>query len=196
MGPPPIYAIRKALEWLLKRIWLFVAIIALAFGMAQTARLNGLQVDLPLIGKIGPEGWKPRAERLQRALDGVVVAQDAARQLAEEQKAREEQELREEAQETDNAIEEGLREELARARAYAARFRVRLENNSGGSCPTIAAATDQGPGNDEGASGAPKLDDPALVLVPERDVMICTKNTVLAEQWREWGLRLEARGQD
>jgi len=64
-------------------ILLVIALFTLA-GMVgcsvQTARVDGFQVPLPLIGKVGPEGWRPKALRFEIERDD---ARDNARQQAE-----------------------------------------------------------------------------------------------------------------
>jgi len=205
MIPPHILA--RASFWFAGLGWRDFVILGLVLiCLVQTVRIEGLQVRLPLIGAVGPEGFRPKAERLERVLDGVKVAQEAAHKLAAEQKAREESELRELAKGTDDAIEQGLRDELARARDFIARNRVR--DAQGRASGAAAPAPDRSAGHDGPAGQAPELDDAAtgldllsdadrgLVVVPADDVLICTANTILAEEWRAWGLALEARGRD
>lgn len=129
-----------------------------------------------------------------------------ATKAAEDAKQSEEAALVALAERTDENVEKKLDSEFDRARDYVARNRVRTEGNRSAACPASTPARDQGTGNDAGAGGAPVMDDTdqpdrvdddaGLVSVPARDVMICTRNTVLAEQWREWGLALEARGRE
>ena len=173
--------------------WLTIA--ALALLAVQTVRIDGLQIKAPLIGNIGPQGWKPRALTAEATLKRVSEAQDEAERKARDARASEELALKELAKGNDNATVEKLQDDLARARDFIARNRVQPQGDRGSTCGPFTPATDRSAGNDEPASGAPLVDETRFVAVPESDILICTRNTVLAEQWREWGLALEQRGQ-
>lgn len=202
---PPALTARHAVTGLRILIVLILTLAGVIGCTVQTVRLDGAQAKLPLIGTIGPEGWKPYAQRLETDLAKVREAQAEAARQAIEAKKSEEEALIALAKETDDAVEEELRDELDRARRFIARNRVQP---CAGSAAGAAAATapDRGARNNGPAGGAAQLDEPAtgfdvlldaeagFVSVPASDVMICTRNTILAEQWREWGLALEARG--
>lgn len=185
-----------------------VLVSAVASCTVQTVRLEGAQLRLPMIGQVGPRGWKPRALAAEAKIAGFEAAAIEAGRQAREAKQSEEDALKALAKEIDDVVEEDLRGELDRARAFIARNRVRAEAGRGAACPAPAPARDQGARNDARPGRAAELDDPAkggsaspdagegLVPVPARDVMICTRNTILAERWREWGLALEKRGEE
>lgn len=175
---------------------------ALLLALVQTIRLEGAQVRFPIIGTVGPEGWKPKAERFALALVQFKRARDAANAQAIAAKQSEEEALVALAKEADNAQAiANLQSELERARDFSARNRIslrefeRLRNQTGSSPSRPAAATsDNGTGVDAAPDPTSVLDEGAyLVAVPEADIEICTINTDLAERWREWGLAIEAR---
>lgn len=196
----PSLPLRTVLDRALDRLrgislaqWLLI--VALVLVVVQTVRIEGAQLKLPLLGAIGPQGWKPRALEAEATIKRISEAQDEAERRARDAKASEEAALKELAKGNDDATVEKLQDELDRARAYAARNRVRPKTNQGAACGPVAASPDRSAGHDEPTSGAPELDETGYVAIPEEDVMICTRNTVLAEQWREWGLALEKRGE-
>lgn len=56
--------IHPARDWVMANALMIALVFAglmLAAATVQTVRLDGLQLRLPLIGSIGPQGWKPRA---------------------------------------------------------------------------------------------------------------------------------------
>jgi hypothetical protein len=177
------------------------ALIALALYAAfATVQLYGAQVKLPLIGTIGPEGYKPKAERFELELKAVRKAAAEATAAALANKARIETENADKAKEIDNAIDQSRTAERDRAERFIAAGGVRP---APGVCPGPAAAP-AGGDRARGAAplpGAPELDEPgglhggpaATVSVPADDVRICTDNTVLLEQSRRFILDLEAR---
>ena len=172
----------------------WLTITALALLAVQTVRVDGLQIKAPLIGNIGPQGWKPRALEAEATLKRVSEAQVEAERKARDAKASEEAALKELAKGNDNATIEKLQDDLARARDFIARNRVQPQGDRGAACGPFTPAPDRSAGHDEPTGGAPVMDATGLVAVPEADILICTRNTVLAEQWRAWGLALEARG--
>lgn len=69
-------------KYVLTGVKLVIAGALLLFAVVgcttQTVRLEGLQLRLPLIGSIGPQGWKPYAEQLERDNAQVRVKLDQA----------------------------------------------------------------------------------------------------------------------
>lgn len=184
-----------------KAIW-FAVIAALfatvlGFAIVQTVRLEGLKV-----WPIELEGWKPRAERLQRELDAVPVAQIQARAKAEAAKSAAETTYRTIAQEADDDAQTEERRELAAADRYIAGHRVRAQGPADRGSGAGAPAGDRSSSDGEEAGGAAELDDPGtardfaaggdLVAITAEDLKICTVNTVQAEVARRWAIELEA----
>ncbi|MEL6707601.1 MAG: hypothetical protein AAFP79_04910 [Pseudomonadota bacterium] len=137
----------------------------------------------------------------------TIAKMDKARRLAtfkaQLQKARLEYRIKQLSKETDDAIALSLAAERRGVDAFIAAGGVRDDRV----CPgrSLAASSDRGAGNDAAMRPPPVLDgdqrvpsnsvgliDPPTVRVFAEDVRICTHNTILAEQWRLWGLKLEA----
>lgn len=177
--------------WLLKGldlvrrlpVWAWFLAASLAANAMLLVALYGLQIDLPLIGKVGPEG--------------VIAQRDAARATITELRAQRDAAIRESlriaaqnvqaTRKADADVTRNLREERAGADAFIARGGVRP-------CPARANPAAQGgnPAVDAGTGALPQLDDVPLVTVLPEDVRICTENTVKAQAWREWALTIEA----
>jgi hypothetical protein len=73
MNLPPILAARYALRGV--QIAAVVAVLLLAtVGCAtQTVRLEGFRISLPLIGDIGPKGWRPYAIELEGEVKTIRI---------------------------------------------------------------------------------------------------------------------------
>ncbi|MBD2842720.1 hypothetical protein [Erythrobacter rubeus] len=73
--PPQILAASYAI----KGIWLLLAVLLMLSGYVGWAvSVHGAQIRLPLIGTIGPEGWKPYAERLEGQVVRIRLQRDLA----------------------------------------------------------------------------------------------------------------------
>jgi len=110
-GPRPSLA-RRALSAIaigapITRTLLIAVGIALLIGWAgfatQTIRLDGLQLRLPFIGTIGPQGWRPYALELEGEVTRVTLERDQAnanhRQTKENYRAAQEEANRRQAEE-------------------------------------------------------------------------------------------------
>lgn len=165
-----------------------IALVMLAamtlFAAVQTVRIDGLRIDLPLIGSIGPRGLIAENADLVAANKEFLAQRNAARaesaRIAKANIA---------ATEKANADEKAeLETALPAAERFIAAGGVRR-------CPAAradTAARDQGPGINAGAGALPVMDDVPVVTVLPDDVLICTENTVRARAWQAWGLSIEA----
>ncbi len=184
-------------EWVMANALLIVGIFAAlaTVGFAvQTVRIDGLQVDLPFIGAVGPQGLI--AER-----DAAVTAQKAAEQSladfraanleatrkAKEARDNEQARLDKLTKEANDAIEKSRSVERDRAERFIAAGGVRQNRGSTGSERSVAASEVDSAGSGEAMREAPLLDDaeqmPTVAVTPD-DVRICTTNTILAEELR------------
>ena len=197
-------ASRLGARYAFKGIWLAaiaaVGIALFAFGLVQTARVEGLKIWPAEI-----EGWKPKAERLQAELDRVPAAQEEARARAAAAKAATENTYRAIAQEVDDHAEDETRRELAAADRYVAAHRLRPEADPDRGGRAAPGAGDRSSGDGQATGRAPQLDDAGsagdlyadpgaldgLVAVSAQDVRICTINTLQAEAGRQWAIALE-----
>ena len=193
---------RKAAE-LAGTVWRspWLTIGALALFAVQTVRIDGFQVRAPIIGTVGPQGWKPRALSAESDRAALIKAaqQNYEAQLA--QKKAQERKYADLANPTDEAVA-AAQSERERADRFIAAGGVRAEVPA---CRVTAAAParNQSAGISAPVRPAPVVDDasdvrdpePATVSVLPRDVRICTDNTILAEQFREFILGLEAASQ-
>ena len=178
----------------------------MAIGLAwQTVRIHGLQIDLPFIGAVGPQGLI--AER-----DAALAAQKAAEQSladfraanveatrkAKEARDNEQARLDKLTKEANDAIEKSRSVERDRAERFIAAGGVRQNRGSAGSGRSVAPGQGDSAGSGEGVHQAPELapaEPMQIVGVTASDVRICTDNTVLAEQFRSFILDLE-KGQE
>lgn len=179
-----------------------VALITL-YAVFATVQVHGLQLKLPLIGAIGPEGYKPKSERLAAELteqaDKYKKANEAALAKAKEQRARDERRFAQIAKEADDAKVQIAAVERDRTERFIDAGGV-PDNRV---CPSrpIASGPDRNASGVEAVRAETELDDanrvpdrgrPEFVRVTPSDVRICTENTILAETGRKWGLELEA----
>jgi hypothetical protein len=164
---------------------LIVVAVLLGLLTFQTIRIDGLRIDLPLIGMIGPKGLIAENDDLATANKKLLAQRDAAR--AESQRIAKANTAATEKADADETAE--LAAEMPASERFIAAGGVRR-------CPaprTDAPASGQGSGVDEGGSALPVMDDlPEVVTVLPEDVRICTENTVKARAWQQWGLSIEA----
>jgi hypothetical protein len=153
-------------------------------GLAALCLLLTLNTYLDIhIGPVGFEGWKPKAERMERERDACHTASDQNTAAQKAQKAAYEARYKDLAHDADKQVERAQSDALAATDRYIAAHRVRRDE-SGVSAP-VAAASDSGAGSSDGASPAPEL-----VAVGEEDIRICTTNTIRLEAVRDWALSL------
>jgi hypothetical protein len=70
---PPWLAPRYALTGIKLGLSALVLLLAVVGCSTQTVRLEGFQVKLPLIGSIGPKGWKPYAQELEGEVRSIRI---------------------------------------------------------------------------------------------------------------------------
>jgi hypothetical protein len=160
--------------------WLLAA--ALAVAAALLIALYGLQIKLPLIGWVGPEGVIAQRDEARAKVAAMISERKAA--IAESERiARANADATEKA---DSDVTANLAQERAGADAFIAAGGVRR-------CPAArdnAPAAGQSPAVDAGAGAVPVVDDVPVVAVLPEDVLICTENTVKARAWQDWGLSI------
>lgn len=167
----------------------------MAIGLAwQTVRIDGLQIDLPFIGAVGPQGLIAErdaaldAERAaKRSLAAFRAANVEATRKAKEARDTEQARLDKLTKEANDAIEKSRSVERDRAERFIAAGGVRQNRGGAGSERSVAASEVDGTGSGEAMREAPLLDDaeqmPTVAVTPD-DVRICTTNTILAEELR------------
>lgn len=163
---------------------LIVMAVLLALLAVQTIRIDGLRIDLPIIGEFGPKGLIAENADLRAANKEFLAQRNAAR--AESARIARANTAATEKADTD--VTQDLAQERAGADAFIARGGVRR-------CPTpraYPAPSGEGAGIDAGTGSVPVMDDLPVVTVLPDDVRICTENTVKARAWRDWGLTIEA----
>lgn len=70
---PPWLAPRYALTGLKLGLSGLLLLVAVVGCTTQTVRLEGFQIKLPLIGSIGPQGWKPYAQELEGEVRSIRI---------------------------------------------------------------------------------------------------------------------------
>ena len=173
---------RTARGWVMANVCVIAAVIAVAGFVAQTIRIDGFRVNLPLIGAVGPIGLKADNTALRVAVAELEADKAAAARL----KAQTEVANSRATEKANSHVERNLAKERAGADAFIARGGVRA-------CPTRAVPTqDRSAVFDAGSGALPELDGVPVVTVLPEDVRICTENTVKAQAWQEWGLSIQA----
>ena len=186
-------------EWVIGNALLLVAIYAslMTIGFAvQTIRIDGLQVDLPFVGSIGPAGLKAELEAAEKTISDVERAEELARKEAVAARDSEALALKELKEIADEARDQIERSNLERARAFAARGGVRPEAYRGQPGAPVAPTPSGGAEGGDGAGEVPEMDDlraEDLVTITFSDLEICTINTSRLLAAQPWGLELEAR---
>lgn len=178
MTPLPAFATRIGLTGL-------AIAVLLALLAVQTVRLEGLRV-----WPLNIEGARPKAERLQRTIDEIAVAQKQALRAAQEARERTEREYQDLAERIDDDAEKARTGAMDAAERFIAARGVRCPANRGDGSGTAAPAEDRGAGRGDGPGAPAELD----VAVTADDVRICTTNTLQAEAARAWAVSLEAQG--
>ena len=167
-----------------------------AFGAVQTIRLEGLKV-----WPLSIEGWKPKAERLQRLIDDIDEAQRLAAEVAREQREAKESQYRDIAERIEDNAQADLDGSLRAADDFIAAGGMRAEAGRSAPCRAGTAAGDHRAEDPAGTRRATQLDaatsaqpDPqpeGLVLISPADVRICTVNTVKAEAGHQLATQLQ-----
>lgn len=191
-------------EMALKAGWLALIgalVLAIAaFGAVQTVRLEGLKV-----WPLSIEGWKPKADRLQRLIDDIDEAQRLAAEVAREQREAKESQYRDIAERIDDDAQADLDGSLRAADRFIAAGGMRAEAGRSVRCSAGTAAGDHRAEDPAGTRRAPQLDaapsaqpdiiaqpqPDGLVLISPADVRICTVNTVKAEAGHELATQLQ-----
>lgn len=142
---PPWLAPKYALTGVRLSLTALVLLLAVVGCSTQTVRLEGFQIRVPLLGSIGPKGWKPYAQELEGELQVTRVALKQANEnhVATKQAYREAQEeaarmqadiiAREVARQeriTDE-VREDYGRRIAELRARADRLRRQLQDGAG-----------------------------------------------------------------
>lgn len=180
-----VAGILRALPW-------FIAALALAFAAFQQFRISGFGIHLPLIGFVGIEGKDKKIDRLEGEIQSMIDAQNMAANL--QQAVNDEMERG--FDRLAERIDENVQVQLGAARAATDSF---IARNRVQPCPAPPAgrpdrtAEGDSAGSSEGASAMPDLGG---VLVSERDVRICTDNTIKAIAGHELATELEAMTAD
>lgn len=154
--------------------------ILLALLAVQTVRLEGFK-----LWPISVEGWKPKAERLERDIEAVKQAQKIAAEKARAARIAKEQEYRDHAERIDREHEAELESARARTERYIAANRVRNE-----AIDRAAGGPGAGPDSGGAEGGDGRSEAPVMVAVSDEDIRICTSNTLRLEAVRRWALGL------
>lgn len=178
-------------DWVTANLIIILASLAALLGVVavvQTIRLDGLQIDAPVVGTFGPEGWIAKAERLEADNFAILAAQQEAEDMHMFEIARIEIARRRKAEEADDARKKLQDTQLALARRFIAAGGVRRKADPDRAPQTPPTTGDGGAGDLEGTGGVPVLDG---VLVTAADIEICTINTSRLIAARDWALALQ-----
>ncbi len=196
-------------EWIIANLLIIVAVLAAVMTVAtiaQTIRINGLRVDLPLVPAFGPKGLIAERDEARQQLADFKRARDLANQRAQAARAADEADIAQRSRNTDHAISQSA----ALAAGATERFIAAGGLPDPVCCPRRPAAADpiHSAGSGAPVHPAPQLDgasplppvpetgpafETGIVRVTAEDVRICTGNTIIAEETRDLLLGLEAR---
>ena len=168
-----------------RTITLAVIGIALAIAAVQTVHLEGFKV-----WPLSVEGWKPKAERLERDLANVRQAQAIAKVKARAARLEQEARYRALAERIDDNAKQDMGSAVDAAERFIAAGGVRSKAVGSDRIGTGTSPEGGSAGDIEGTSAAPVMDEGTVAVTPD-DVRICTINTVKAEAAREWALGIE-----
>lgn len=186
---PPALTARYALKGFWLVLVALVVVLSLGFGIYHKLLIDGYKFLF-----FETEGYRPAYERVLKDNVQILLAQEEAERLQKQINDNIEQGSREAAERIDETNEDELTRQLAAAREYIRANRVRQAGTP--QCPRSAAdsaAADYGTGVSQAGGGASQLDGTEFVLVPAKDVTICTVNTLQAEAGRAFALDVEAR---
>ena len=123
--------------------------LSVVIAVVQTIRIDGFQVKLPLVGWVGPQGWKPYAENLENAVVKVKFQlekandnhrqtkanyAEAQKQAAQQQKEYVDRVVKRQT-EISNASQQVLDHRIRDIRARFDRLRAETERAGAGSAP-------------------------------------------------------------
>lgn len=164
---------------------ILVGIIALFAVLlaVQTVRLEGFKV-----WPVSIEGWKPKAERLERDLANVKQAQILAAQKALQVKIQAEQKYRDIAKRAEDHEKEIRHDALDAAERYIAAHRLRPQATYGASSGTSPTSEDRG------AGVYPDMPPDTLVAVSDADVRACSEWVGFGIAARSYVLEMSNQG--
>ena len=179
-------------DWILANLLIILASLAALFGVVavvQTVRLDGFQIDAPLVGEFGPEGWIAKAERLEADNLAIIAAQGEAEEMHLLELARIENERRRKAEEADDARKKLQDAQLVLARRFIAAGGVRPQADRNPTPQTAPGTQGGAAGRTDGEGGVPLVDG-LFVTVRAEDVEICTVNTSRLMAAHAWAVDL------
>jgi hypothetical protein len=188
--------LRAGLNNILGYLLITVTIGSMIGFAIQTVRLSGLQITLPLVGTLGPEGCESRVKRLAIELEDLKFALGQSETMHTMEKERREaanEQLRREIDHTRKA-EEAL--QLALARSFIARGGVQPKGSGDPDPRAPSASEGGGSGSAERSDRLSQLDGVRLVSVLPRDVEICTINTTRLQAGQRWAIGIESLTQE
>lgn len=139
---------------------------------------------------IGPEGWKPKSERLQNEVDDLNDSIKEAEAFWQSEFDRIAKEYKDKAEEADENAAKAMEDANARAEHFIANNRVRCPaaNASHSATGSAGGSTAENP---DRSSADTELVGAGLIAVQEDDVRICTENTVRLQEARKWALEIQ-----
>jgi hypothetical protein len=186
---PPWLAPRYALTGIKLGLSALLLLVAVVGCSTQTVRLEGFRIQLPVIGTIGPKGWKPYAKELEGEARSIRidlelaearhVATKRAYEDAQAEAARMEAERLARVVARQEEITDEVRQDYSRRiadlRARAARLQDQARAGARGASGGL-----QLPETGDPASG---IDDPAACQeIPARDVKTDIACRAIAEE--------------
>lgn len=167
-------------------------LITLVLLFACVALHLNTYADIQLKGPFGItfdyEGWKPKAERLQRTIDTFDEAQKEARKLAEAAVRAKEQEWKDKADVADDRNELAQDSALDAAERYIAANRMCPADRGSTRSASPAAAPDR-------ASVPAGVPADRLVAVSDDDVRACSAATAYALSAHQWAVSVRPKGE-
>lgn len=159
-----------------------VIIAAIAFGVVQTARVEGFKV-----WPISITGLKQQVSNLKRDLRDMEKASKEAAEKARAVRLAKEREYAQLAKRIDDEAEQAQADAMDAAERFIRDNSVRCQA-VGNSLSRTRASPEGGGAESVGQPRTlPKLDG---VLIPPDDVRICTENTVRLQQAQSWAFSL------
>ncbi len=186
---PPLLTARYALTGLKIALVAIVLLFAVVGCTTQTVRLEGFQVKLPLIGTIGPQGWKPYAKELEGEVRSIRidlelsearhVATKRAYEEAQAEAARMEAERLARVVEQQERITDEVRQDYSRRiadlRKRANRLQAEARTSAGGASDQVRVS--------ETGNAASGIDEaPDCATLPARDLETDIACRAIAEE--------------
>jgi hypothetical protein len=179
------FMIDRAKTFILANALVIMAVLA-ALLAVQTIRIDGLRIDLPLIGAIGLVGLKAENETLRGQIKALKAEKAAAARVKAQTEAANTR-ATEKAEEDAKRFAETDRADADRyiaANRVQRRPRVSASASASDSAGVPAAGSEVSFVDDELPEG--------LVAVSEADILTCTVNTRILILARQWALEIEA----